>query len=83
MDWYWIMLYGITAVCGLIGTALWFLLPRKWIVWPELVLDGVRDSIPPWSSLNAFGRILLVTFYSSAVIMLLLLIGGTLVENLF
>ena len=68
---------NIFLTLGIIaGFVLWFF-PRRWIVWSETTGKLLRGGgPPPWVSLNFFGKVVLIIFYGSALMLFLVLIIG-------
>ena len=81
MSMYWNIIYGSAVVCGLSGFALWFLFPKKWIVWSRKAAELLpQETFPPWRTLNKVGKSLHMLFYFSAFVMLVLLLAGVILE---
>ena len=70
----------IISVCVIVslsaGLSLWFLLPRKLIVWSDQAIKIMpNDVVPPWAVLNLFGKTLYILFISSNISILVVLIN--------
>ncbi len=73
--------YASLLLCGMSGAALWFVLPKKWLVRSAIATEILpRELPPPWSALNGFGKLLHVTFICSGGVLLVLLAVGALLE---
>jgi len=60
------------------GACIWFLLPKKWIVWSEVAIKIMpKDVVPPWAALNIVGKILYsLSILSGTLVFILLLVNA-------
>ena len=74
----WVLIFTCLFISLGTGACLWFLLPKKWIVWSEVAVKIMpKDVVPPWAALNGFGKILYLLFIlSGALIFVLLLVNA-------
>jgi len=73
----WILIKAGTFASLCSGALVWFLLPKKWIIWSKAAADMLpQETIPPWKSLNKFGKTLYVVFVSSISLTLLMALTG-------
>ena len=77
----WTLLYSCLVVGLIAGAFLWFLAPKKWIVWSEKAAEILpQETPPPWVSLNLYGKALYILFVGSVILMLALMFIGFLIE---
>ena len=74
-DLVWVLLYTCLFIALCTGACIWFLLPKKWIVWTEVAIKIMpKDVVPPWAALNSFGKTLYLLFILSVSLMFVLLL---------
>jgi len=77
----WIFIKAGTFVSLCSGALVWFLLPKKWIVWSKTAADILpQETIPPWKSLNKFGKTLYMVFVGSIGLTLVMVLIGAISE---
>ncbi len=61
MDTLWQLLYLFTSLGSLSLLGLWFLIPKKWIVWSENAAKVLpSNTLPQWRTLNRNGRFIYI-----------------------
>ena len=76
-DFFWALVKLAAFVSLLSGFGLWFLIPKKWIVWSEKAAQILPAESPaPWSSLNKLGKFVYIIFFISLSLIVILMIYG-------
>lgn len=76
-DFIWRTLYWLVSMGLLLLLALWFLVPKKWIVWSDRAAIVLPQGVPKWRVLNNLGKLI----YLLAVICFLLTLGALVVGS--
>ena len=77
VDYFWALVKLIAFVSLLSGLGLWFLIPKKWIVWSEKAAQILPAETPaPWTSLNKLGKSVYIIFFISLSLIVILMIYG-------
>lgn len=77
----WTLIYIWFSITISAWASLWFLLPKKWIVWSEKAADILpHETVPPWSSLNKLGKALYILFAGGVTAMFVTLIVSALIQ---
>ena len=77
VDLFWALVKLVAFVSLLSGLGLWFLIPKKWIVWSEKAAQILPAESPaPWASLNKLGKYVYIIFFISLILIVILMICG-------
>lgn len=77
VDFFWALVKLTAFVSLLSGLGLWFLIPKKWIVWSEKAAQILPSESPaPWASLNKLGKFVYIIFFISLCSIILLMVYG-------
>jgi len=77
----WTLIYSCLVIGLIAGALLWFLLPKKWILWSEKAAEILpQETAPPWGSVNLYGKVLYIIFLGGVILSMVLMFIGYLFE---